>query len=372
MKHYKIAVLTENPISTLGGVERFTQSLQYYFENEGHEVTIYDKTIIKKQIRPNLFNKYLSTIVTNKFFGNDAAKIINEKAFDIIIQNGLSAWSICKHTNIPRIVIHHGTWKEVSKHLAKKSKSIKKILANKILTYFLNGTYEWMTSRKAFNVGVSTSVKNELKKQYYGLDSVAIQNGIDTNLYKKLDQKECKRKYQLREDEFVISFTGRLEYRKGNDILKDLSHLAYEQEPSIKFLFAVDKKVDGFADNVIFLENVAYEEMPNVYSASDLFIMPTRYEGCSYSIIEAMSCQTPILISNVGHGIDISKYGELNQVVLDELDSDVYWKKLLELKKNKELLHTIGTSAKNYVKEYNTIEACGKAYVNLINEILSR
>lgn len=369
MKQKKVAILTENPINTLGGVERYTVSLKSYLEKNGFVVDIYDKTCIEKEPRVNQFNKYFYTIIYNYVLGKNAAKKMKGKHYDCIIQNGLSGWSICRFKKTPRIVIHHGTWKEVSKHLAKSSRNIKKRLANKILIYYVNGWFEWFTGRNAVNVGVSTSVKNELKDLYYNLDSIAIQNGIDTELFRKLDIELCRKKYKLAADDFIICFTGRLEYRKGNDILAKLSKRAYEEDPSIKFLFAVNQKADGFYDNVVFLEDVPYEEMPYVYSASDLFIMPTRYEGCSYSIIEAMSCNTPILITSVGHGRDIKQYASLKEAVLDEIDDDAFWEKIIELKNNKQLLEKIGNDGVKYVDENNTLEVFGKAYINLINKI---
>ncbi|PKM51010.1 MAG: hypothetical protein CVV02_08740 [Firmicutes bacterium HGW-Firmicutes-7] len=368
MKQYKIAFLTENPINTLGGVERFTLSLKCYFEKNGFVVKVYDKSIMPKEPKRNWFNSYFSTITDNYNLGNEISKRMKEDQIDFIIQNGLSAWSICRRRRIPRMVIHHGTWREVSKHLSKGSKNIKKTLANKVLIYYINGWFEWFTSKNAISIGVSSSVKNELKSLYYNLDAIAIQNGIDTELFKKLDAKICKKKYGLKEEDFIISFTGRLEYRKGNDILAQLSHKAYKEDPSIKFLFATDQKTNDFADNVIFLEHVNYEEMPYVYCASDLFIMPTRYEGCSYSIIEAMSCNTPILISSVGHGSDISRFGALKNVVLDEINCDVYWEKIIELKNNKGQLKEIGDDAKKYVDANNTLEIFGKAYLDLIKK----
>lgn len=373
MKKSKIAFVTENPINTLGGVERFTISLKNYLEKNGYCVEIYDKTRLTQEPKTNWLNKYFFTIIYNYRLGNEITKRMKEDNIEFIIQNGLSAWSICRNKSIPRIVIHHGSWREVSKHLSKRSKNIKKRLANKILIYFINGWFEWLTSRKAINVGVSTSVKNELKSQYYNLDSFAIQNGIDTEVFKKIDVKICRERYKLNDEDFIICFTGRLEYRKGNDILVELSHKAYKEDRSIKFLFATDQETTGFADNVIYLENVAYEDMPYVYSASDLFIMPTRYEGCSYSIIEAMSCNTPIVISSVGHGSDISQCGSLKKVVLDELDYAVYWERIIELKNNRELLKKIGDDGAKYVENNNTLEVFGNAYIELIKEnILKR
>ena len=116
----------------------------------------------------------------------------------------MSGWSICKNQKIPRLVTHHGSWREVSKHLAPKANSIKKWIANKVLLYLINGGFEWLTSRNALNVGVSSAVSRELFEQYHHLDSYSIQNGIDTELFENMNQSLCREKYNISRDDFIV------------------------------------------------------------------------------------------------------------------------------------------------------------------------
>ncbi|OHB77345.1 MAG: hypothetical protein A2Z34_02330 [Planctomycetes bacterium RBG_16_59_8] len=55
------------------------------------------------------------------------------------------------------------------------------------------------------------------------------------------------------------------------------------------------------ADRVLFTGYVADAEMPAIYSAADLFLLPTKeLEGFGMVIIEAMACGTPVLGTPVG------------------------------------------------------------------------
>lgn len=54
----------------------------------------------------------------------------------------------------------------------------------------------------------------------------------------------------------------------------------------------------GLEDEVIFPGFVPDEELPAVYSAADLFVFPSLYEGFGLPVLEAMACGAPVITSN--------------------------------------------------------------------------
>ena len=62
-------------------------------------------------------------------------------------------------------------------------------------------------------------------------------------------------------------------------------------------VFATAKAID-VADDIIFLGHVADEDLPALYSMSDLFAWLSFYEGFGLPVLEAMACGTPVVASN--------------------------------------------------------------------------
>jgi len=54
----------------------------------------------------------------------------------------------------------------------------------------------------------------------------------------------------------------------------------------------------GLEDRVIFTGYVPDEDLPAIYSAADLFVFPSLYEGFGLPVLEAMACGTPVICSN--------------------------------------------------------------------------
>jgi glycosyltransferase involved in cell wall biosynthesis len=55
----------------------------------------------------------------------------------------------------------------------------------------------------------------------------------------------------------------------------------------------------GLADSVRFLGHVPQADLPALYSAADLFVFPSLYEGFGLPTLEALACGTPVVASNV-------------------------------------------------------------------------
>lgn len=367
----RIGLVTDNPLSIVGGVERFSYNLVNELSRRGAQVIIYDQTMIHKEFLRERWYDHLGLKMVRRtwILGIIAAEALKRDGIDIIIQNGISGWPLRNTAReIPRIVVHHGTWRGVAPHLVKSKAPLRTRIANRIFTRCELGAIEKWTSIGAVSVGVSTAVAEELKK-LYGLSAKVIQNGVDLNHFAPRDRLQARQLLRLaiQPDNLVVSFVGRLEEMKGIDILRTIVLRAEQEFPNMLFLVATDNPPRDWPKNIMFLSNVSYEQMPLVYSASDIFLFPSRYEGCSYSVIEAMACGIAPILSKVGHAKDICQEDKLlGEFILDELTPDAFWKCLCRLVGDNKLRHDVGLSARRYVERHNSLESMGDAYQDLI------
>jgi glycosyltransferase involved in cell wall biosynthesis len=72
--------------------------------------------------------------------------------------------------------------------------------------------------------------------------------------------------------------------------------VGYGDEQNINDLI---KKFD-LADCVLFTGKVANEDVPQYLVASDVFVLPSLYEGFGIVILEAMAAGLPVISTNVG------------------------------------------------------------------------
>ena len=85
--------------------------------------------------------------------------------------------------------------------------------------------------------------------------------------------------------------------------------------------FNRDKVVQGInhSKDIRFTGYVPDEDMPALYSAADLFVFPSLYEGFGIPVLEAQACGTPVLTSN---GSALPEVGGEGAVFVDSYDID--------------------------------------------------
>ena len=170
---------------------------------------------------------------------------------------------------------------------------------NKMGSYWVKKKLEKITGV----VAVSTNNKNELMKcEYVNKEKVEVfVNAIDSNIFNQRNKSEMRRKYNVKEDAFVVCFVGRFVDVKGP---KRLSN-ALSQIESVHSVFLGTGSEYPDCDNILFCGAVSHEQVPEYLSLSDLFVLPTLAEGCCNAIIEAMACGLPIVSSDLPFNDDI-------------------------------------------------------------------
>ncbi|HBG77658.1 MAG TPA: hypothetical protein DDW84_02250 [Phycisphaerales bacterium] len=153
---------------------------------------------------------------------------------------------------------------------------------------------------------------------------INIGNSIDYGYYSQenFDRAAVRRKFNIPQDAFVFATAGRLAETKGQKFLIEAFAQVKKQIPNAFLLLAgagelkdeLEKQVItlGCKDSVGFPGKV--NNMPELYCAMDIFVLPSIAEGLPRGLMEAMAAGVICIASNAGgipEILDNGKFGFL-------------------------------------------------------------
>lgn len=160
-------------------------------------------------------------------------------------------------------------------------------------------------------IAVSNTVKNDILKHFNIPPSKieVIFHGINP-IFKFTINKSVYSKYQLPEK--YILFVGNIEPKKNIERLilafellkknKEINHklvIVGKKGWKYRHIFNTISNL-AFENEIILTGYVSEDDLPAIYSQADLFAFPSLYEGFGIPPLEAMACETPVLVSNKG------------------------------------------------------------------------
>lgn len=261
-------------------------------------------------------------------------RYIKENNISAIVFNGNSILSPFIHCKF-KIAYIHSNWQSYNKYLR-----------NFIYFFLINISYIFCDKI----IAVSKSVKPLFIWNY---KTEIIYNGIDVNYF--TPHKKDNNIPQL-------IFIGRIFYQKGifelYEVLKKLSHdykfkMTFVGEgPSLNELISKTKedkleksiKFSGFINNV---KNELFD--------SDILISPSYHEACSLSLLEAMSSELAVIVSDKGGSNEIIEHG-VNGLLIDPFNEIDLYKNISDLISNKKYRTKLGFNARKTVIEKFSLE----------------
>lgn len=125
-----------------------------------------------------------------------------------------------------------------------------------------------------------------------------IYNGVDTQKFgAKHDKEKLRSSLGLKPEDFVCVTVARLDEQKGVSYLVEAARKVVEKNPETKFLIVGDgplkeKLIElseklGLTEHVLFLGQRM--DVPKILGASDLFLLPSIWEGLPNVVLEAMA-----------------------------------------------------------------------------------
>lgn len=136
----------------------------------------------------------------------------------------------------------------------------------------------------------------------------------------RVDREAVRARWNVPHNATVVLFCAKLQtWKRPQDLLRAFAQVVndgntyqvFAGDGSQRAELESDAKSLGIAERTRFLGFVNQSELPSVYTASDIFVLPSQSEPFGVVVNEAMLCGCPVIVSNrVGAGFDLVREGE--------------------------------------------------------------
>lgn len=176
----------------------------------------------------------------------------------------------------------------------------------------------------------------------------------------------------------TVLFVGRLVYYKGVEYLIEAMSrvsarlLIIGRGPRERALRRRVRAL-GLEERVVFLGEIAHEELPAYYHACDLLVLPSTQQSEAFGIVqlEAMAAGKPVISTRLPTGVSwVNRHGMTGWLV-PPADADALADAMNRLLEDEALRHRLGEAARHYVSEHFTRQKMARAVLALYEEVLS-
>lgn len=188
-----------------------------------------------------------------------------------------------------------------------------------------------------------------------------IPNGIDLDLFDREPRIDVRERFHLPAGKPLILFTGRIEPRKGIELCPDIVGTILARH-DVAFAFA-GRDLFGYMANTLLprvnartlrgsLHYLGELDLPTVRAClheADIFFLPSLWENCPYSCIEAMAASRAIVCSDQGGMPELVRH-EANGLLAQTGDVPSYVAQLERVIADEALRRRLGDAARRTVE----------------------
>lgn len=144
---------------------------------------------------------------------------------------------------------------------------------------------------------------------------------IDTDIFKPYNKSKARQELNIKTDKKIILFgamNATDDPRKGYSYLQEALNFL-EKNEYIFLIFGKTSLVNN--SNTIYLNHIEDDEtLSKIYSCADVMVAPSIQENLANTIIEALSCGTPVVAFDIGGNSDMIEH-KINGYLAKPFDS---------------------------------------------------
>jgi len=381
----RIAFFTNCYKPLVNGVVTSIVSLKEAYERKGHDVYIFAPRV-KDYIdqEKNVF-RYRSVNLTSKVkyplpipLSFRAKKVITEFNPDIVHIHHpflLSSQAIMygKKLGIPKILTLHTQYEQYAYYIA----PIPEIITQEVIKI--------VVPNLAYKIDCITTPSASMKDliKSYGITKriEVITNAIKLASFREKDELKCleiRKKYNLKEDDKIILFVGRIAQEKNIDkIIKAFAAIKRKGVMGVKLVIVGSGlALEGLKElavsirvgkDVIFTGNVDYKDVKHYYKIGYIFATTSITEVNPLTIIESLASGLPVLAVRAPWAVDIFTDGV--DGLLTDNDVEQFANALEKLIREPELREKLSQGALKTSEQYS-IDTISERMLNLYREVI--
>jgi len=208
-----------------------------------------------------------------------------------------------------------------------------------------------------------------------------IPNGIDTDRF-QFDQaarNQWREKCGIPADSPVMGIVAALRSEKNHAQFVDAAATVIKERADAHFVIAGEGPERGLIESKIAEHQIeknvhllgSIDDIPGVLSMIDIFALTSHNEASPVSILEAMSCERPVVAPNVG-SIHESVLEEKTGFLVEAGDAAATADRWLRLINDSEMQQQMGLAARQHVIANGSLESMTNGYMELVEKIYSQ
>lgn len=242
-----------------------------------------------------------------------------------------------------------------------------------------------LIKRADYFVAISSEIKQQLID--IGVDSnkiLCVSNGIDITKFSPASEEtrsELRRKLSLPADATIVVYAGRLVISKGILVLVEIWNNLLRNNNNIHLLLVGSGKgsFDDCEDELSsYMKEHGLEKhisitgsVDNVNEylmASNIFVLPSEYEGFSLALLEGLACALPAVATKVGGATDLIQNCR-NGILIDPKDKQGLETAIGWMLEKRPQWETIGKNARESAERYS-IDLVANKYIELFEYLI--
>jgi N-acetyl-alpha-D-glucosaminyl L-malate synthase BshA len=225
-----------------------------------------------------------------------------------------------------------------------------------------------------------TAVSNNLKEEtlaYFDIEKEidVIYNFVDVDRFQRKDKSHFKKMIAPNGEKIIAHVSNFRKVKRVDDVIKIFEKIRKEVPSKLLMIgdgperIEAEELVKQFCNlqtDVRFLGK--QEQVEEIFSVTDLFLLPSAYESFGLAALEAMACGIPVISSNAGGLPEINTHGETGYLSdVGDVDDMADWG--IKLLGNEDLLSKMKENAYNRAHSF-TIDKVVPQYEALYNRVI--